>query len=103
MSGGHFQYKQYDFTNIADEIRRLIETNDCQELDRYGCRIGRGYGPDVIAKFCEAEMTCRMAGAMAHRVDWLVSDDDGPDNFLERWDEELAKLDVEEVELKKRC
>ena len=48
-------------------------------------------------------MMCRMAGAMAHRVDWLVSDDDGPDNFLERWDEELAKLDVEEVELKKRC
>jgi len=77
---------------VADEIRRLIETNDCQELDRYGDRIGRGYGPAVIAKFRDAERTCRLASAMAQRVDWLVSDDDGPDSFLERWDIELAKL-----------
>ena len=41
-------------------------------------------------------MTCRRAAAMSQRVDWLVSDDDGPDSFLERWDIELAKLDAGE-------
>jgi len=80
---------------VADEIRRLIETNDCTELDRYGNEIGRGYNPDVIAFFKDAERVCRRASIMVQRIDWLVSDDDGPDSFVERLEAELAKLDEE--------
>ena len=39
MSGGHFEYQQYVFIDIANEIDRLIEKGD--------------YGPEIIKKFKE--------------------------------------------------
>jgi hypothetical protein len=98
MSGGHFQYKQHYFDDVAEEIERLVRDNDkvpsdedCYRYDPDESR-GYGFGPEVIARFREAAATCRRAAIMAQRVDWLVSSDDGPDSFLERWDIELAKL-----------
>jgi hypothetical protein len=31
MSGGHFDYKQWEIQNIADEVEQLILTNDSEE------------------------------------------------------------------------
>ena len=31
MSGGHFDYKQYEIENIADEIEQIILNNDSEE------------------------------------------------------------------------
>jgi hypothetical protein len=36
MSGGHFQYKQWEIGNIADEVEQLILTNDSEEKDEWG-------------------------------------------------------------------
>ena len=33
MSGGHFQYKQWEIGNIGDEVEQLIIDNDSEELD----------------------------------------------------------------------
>lgn len=98
MSGGHFDHGQYKFIEIADEIQRLIETNESQECDRCGDPIGRQYPPAVIGQFRTAERLCRQAGIYAQRIDWLVSGDDGPENFLQRLGEELAQLDGAEPE-----
>ena len=92
MSGGHFNYAQHHFHDIAEEIRRVIETNDCEELNEYGDHIGRGYDQSVIDKFKEAERYCRIAYIYAQRVDWLLSCDDGEDNFAERLDKELEEF-----------
>lgn len=93
MSGGHFQYNQRKCGYIADEIQLLIDNNDSQERNFYGDYIGRGYSPAVIERFKEAVVALRRAEVYAQRVDWLVSGDDGPENFLQRLEDDLKKLE----------
>jgi hypothetical protein len=92
MSGGHFQYGQYHIGRIADDIESAVENNDSAEVDSYGCSIGRGYDPEVIAEFRKAVKALRVAYVYAQRVDWLLSDDDGPESFKRRLADELAKV-----------
>lgn len=89
MSGGYFNVRDYWLLDAADEIGEVISQNDSTELDRYGDPIGRGYSPEVLERLREAEATLRRAAIMLKRVDYLLSGDDGPESFLERWDEEL--------------
>lgn len=84
MSGGHFDYHQYRFGEIADDIDFLILTNEGK--DEYGHAYN--FSDETLAKFKLAADACREAGEMAQRVDWLVSGDDGEDSFHRRWIEE---------------
>ena len=93
MSGGYFNYDQHRIGNIADDIDTLINSNDSEERDRWGDRLGHGYPPEVIARFREAVSALRRAEVYAQRVDWLVSGDDGEGAFLERLAEELGALE----------
>ena len=36
MSGGHFNYTQYQLTQIADDIEQLIVDNDNEEKNEWG-------------------------------------------------------------------
>lgn len=92
MSGGHFNYNQYKINEIAEEVKNLIDTNDSTAKDDWGYDISAHYPPEIIERFKEAHITLTKAAAMAQRIDWLVSGDDGEDSFLKRWDEELVKI-----------
>ena len=50
------------------------------------------YSPEIIEKFKESVELIRRAYVYAHRIDWLVSGDDGEESFLRRLEEELNKL-----------
>jgi hypothetical protein len=76
MSGGHFNYKQYEIGAIADEIESLISDNE--------------YSPEIIERFVEAVFSLRNAEIMVQRIDYLVSEDDGEEAFIRRLDEELG-------------
>lgn len=89
MSGGHFNYNQYLVSDIAEDIERLIATNDDETKNAWGEKKGHGFSPEIIERFKEAAHTLRQAAEMAERVDWLVSGDDGEDSFMSRWDEEV--------------
>jgi hypothetical protein len=88
MSGGHFNYDQHRCIEIAETIEQLIQNNDRTDKDEYGSEIGYHFSPEVIAKFAEAVPILKRAYRMAHRIDWLVSGDEGEDSFLRRWDED---------------
>lgn len=92
MSGGHFYYDQYKIGRIADEIERIVEINDSEELDRWGDEIGYGFDSDIIERFREGIKALRIAEVYAQRIDWLLSGDDGEDNFKQRLQEELNRL-----------
>lgn len=92
MSGGHFNYDQYRIRQIAEEVEDLINKNDSQELDDFGYPIGRNYSPEVIEKFKQGYHHLRMAEIYAHRIDWLVSGDDGEKSFLKRLSEDMEAL-----------
>ena len=83
MSGGHFCYEQYRIAEIEDQIQELIDTNDDSEY-------GGEYEARTIARFEQCRDALAAAAKMLHRVDWLVSGDDGEESFHQRWDAELG-------------
>lgn len=91
MSGGAFEYNQYKLEYIADEIEHLIITNDLTELNQWGDPKGRNYSEKTLAEFKNAVHMLRLARIYAQRVDWLVSGDDGEEQFHERLRKELQE------------
>ena len=83
MSGGHFGYDQYRIDAIADEVERLIESNEDT----------RFYSAETITEFRKGVHILRVAAIYAQRIDWLVSCDDGEESFLRRLAGDLSKLE----------
>jgi len=92
ISGGAFEYNQYKIGYIADEVETLIENNDSEEENEWGGTVGRGYTPETIEEFKKALKALRVAQVYAHRIDWLVSGDDGEDSFHRRLKKDLEAL-----------
>ena len=86
MSGGAFDYKQYQLDEMGDVLEHWITTNT-ERLDE-----GSGYKPATIAEFKTALLLVRAARVYLQRVDWLVSGDDGEETFHNRLLEELNEL-----------
>ena len=109
MSGGAFDYKQYNIGMIADEVEQIIlnsgrpktkeelhdeswhrnnswyETHP-EDLNHYK------YPDDVIEEFKKGVEILRKAQIYAQRIDWLISGDDGEESFHKRLKEDLEKL-----------
>jgi hypothetical protein len=92
MSGGHFQYKQWEIGNIADEVEQLIIDNDSEELNEYGDVKGSYYSQETIDEFKKALVILRQAYIYVQRIDWLESGDDGEDIFHSRLKHDMDKL-----------
>ena len=105
MSGGHFDYKQYQIDQIVDSIERIIENNGRKKTDEE-LKDDNWHGPDwykqypedlyhykypdeVIEKFKEGVDALRKAAIYAQRIDWLLSGDEGEESFLSRLKEDL--------------
>jgi hypothetical protein len=84
MSGGEFNYTEDHILDIAERINAMIEG----KIDH-----GETYSPAVLERFQKAEKILRIAYAYAHRIDWLVSGDDGPTDFLDLLDSDIDKLE----------
>jgi hypothetical protein len=108
MSGGHFEYNQYKIDQIADELEQLIENNGREKtkeelkeeswrgLDWYEKypedKFHHKYPDEVIEKFKEGLELLRKASIYTHRIDYLISGDDGEENFLTRLNSDLNNL-----------
>lgn len=99
MSGGSLcNYDQYKIGYIADEIEQLIIKNGKpkRKEDRYSWDeegiLYSDYSPKEIQKFQEALLVLRIAEVYAHRVDWLVSGDDGENSFHQRLENDLKEV-----------
>jgi hypothetical protein len=92
MSGGHFDYQNYAIERIADDIQNIIDNNDDLSPGEWGGTIGRQYPSAVIKELKNAVKALRIAAIYAHRVDYLLSGDDGESSFLNRLKEELKEV-----------
>lgn len=108
MSGGKFNYDQHRIKYMAEIVEHYIEQNGRpktrEELKDEGWRDPDWYKlypedlnhykyPDeVIEKFNEAVVILRKAAIYSHRIDYLLSGDDGEESFLKRLQEELEHL-----------
>ena len=86
MSGGHSNYHDYYIRGIADQITEKIERNgEEQEFTK-----------ETLARFREAVRLLHESQTYVHRIDWLLSGDDGEDSFHKRLARDLAQLKQEE-------
>ena len=76
MSGGRFYYDQFKIRDIAEEIEKEIQNNT-------------DYSQETIEEFRKAVRALKIAETYTHRIDWLLSGDDGEESFHERLKEEL--------------
>jgi hypothetical protein len=90
MSGGTFDYKQYQIGYIADQIEEYIVKNDNHEVDAFGNRKYSQFTPETIAEFRSAVTYLRIAETYAQRVDWLLACDDSEESFHARLKKDLG-------------
>ena len=122
MSGGHFDYEQYKIENIADSIdeylygRKLYDEYaedeyinniyfDSEEEKKETVEFVRRnhrtlpniyeLKEETLKEFRKAEEYLRLAYVYAHRIDWLLSGDDGEETFHERLKQDLEELKKE--------
>jgi hypothetical protein len=108
MSGGAFNYDQYKIGYMVDQIEEIVVKNGVEktpeDLKEEGWRdpdwykkypedlFHYKYPDEVIEKMKEGIEVLKRAQIYAHRIDWLLSGDDGEESFLKRLEEELNKL-----------
>lgn len=107
MSGGRYDYRQYGFTDVIDDLKSLIEKNgkpktkeemkyefnDPEWYEKYPeDKLHYNYPENVIEEFKKAVDLISRAQVYMHRVDWLLSGDDGDESFIKRLEEDLKKL-----------
>jgi len=88
MSGGHFDYQQYRLHDIAQSIEEIIAHNNVE--NEYG--YSYGFSEETLEEFRKAVDYLKIAEVYVQRVDWLVSGDDGEDDFHKRLKKELQKI-----------
>jgi hypothetical protein len=107
MSGGHFDYDQYKIDGIAESIQSMIDRNGREktksERERWSLddeyyekypdeKFYYKYPDDIIDRFKKGIIYLKIAEVYAQRIDWLLSGDDGEDNFRKRLKEDLLEL-----------
>jgi hypothetical protein len=93
MSGGRFDYKQYDLQYIADEIEQVIHEFERGDKSEWGDYPKWNFeNPQTVAEFRYAIKMLKIARIYAQRIDWLLSADDGEDSFHKRLKHELEEI-----------
>ena len=108
MSGGAFNYDQYKIGYMVDQIEEVVVKNGVEktpdDLKEEGWRdpdwykkypedlFHYKYPDEVIEKMKEGIEVLKRAQIYAHRIDWLLSGDDGEESFLRRLEEELNEI-----------
>ena len=80
MSGGRFNYMQYNIQDIIEELEML----DLDELEEVDAITQSNYFALIAElKKCQVHM---------QRLDWLLSGDDGQETYHKRLADDLEKL-----------
>ena len=83
MSGGRFNYIQYRFADIADDMVKIIEEPEDHGLDE-----------EAVAHVQMGIKLLLAAGIYLQRIDWLVSGDDSLEAFKQRLREDLEGIGI---------
>lgn len=108
MSGGHWDYIQYRFTDVVEDVKGLVKKNgklktkeelsngsyyDPEYYEKYPDeKYHYKYPDEVIKEFKKGIKIIAQAQIYMQRMDWLMSGDDGEESFMERLKEDLDNL-----------
>lgn len=94
MSGGKFNYLSWQIRSIAEQIEQIIEDNNSTKLNQWGDIIGHGFSNETIEEFRNASQLFEIAAIYEHRIDWLLSGDDGEESFHKHLRNDLKNHDI---------
>lgn len=82
MSGGRFEYLQrrYEWQDAIDTIEQVIDKN------------AHEFPKEIIDEFKQGLIHIKKAKVYLERIDYLLSDDDGEESFINRLKHDLKKL-----------
>lgn len=93
MSGGKFDYQQHRIQDIINTIQDEIDANNEKPEYWWGEWNGQVYSDETIAEFKKGIELLKKAYVYAQRIDWLLSGDDGEEDFHKRLKNELKNID----------
>ena len=79
MSGGHFDYKQFEINMLYYDIERYADKNEPE------------YSPEILVKFKEAVEHLKTSSEMVHIIDYLICGDYGEETFHREWADRVEK------------
>lgn len=85
MSGGTFDYEQHRINDIIDTIKDAIEKNNKE--NEWGH--ATNFNKETVRTLERGIWHLQKAYIFAHRIDRLLSGDEGEENFLKRLKEDL--------------
>lgn len=94
MSGGAFDYQEWRIDDIADKVEQEIVNSENDEVQDEEERYIYKFSPETIKEFKRGLKVLRQAYIYAHRIDYLLSGDDGEESFLRRTRKELSDLEL---------
>lgn len=99
MSGGYFDYKQYEIYDIRKKLEETISNNG-DDLEYI-----RECPEDIIEEFKDALIYLQISEIYVQRIDWLLSGDDGEDCFRKRLKEDFQENGFEKIDgnWRKKC
>lgn len=102
MSGGAFEYNQYQIKMIWKEIQNELDKQGQEKevqfwekeyYDKYPeARFEEVYREDVQQIFKDGIEALKKAEVYAQRIDWFLSGDDREDSLVSRLKSDLEKL-----------
>lgn len=81
MSGGHFDNRQYNISMIIEDIEAYIASD-------------HDLPDDIIQEFKNGIKALEVAYVYTKSIDYLISDDYGPDSFRENLKNDLERIDL---------
>jgi hypothetical protein len=84
MSGGHFDYNQYQIQDIIEKLESHLNGTEPFYED---------YSQETLDEFNKGLDILKKAYVYSQRIDWLLSADDGESTFHRRLNEELDALE----------
>lgn len=85
MSGGTFNYKQWEILSVVEQIEEFLEQDQRDEA-------WQQLEPDTRLEFMRAIKYLKIAYAYAQRIDWYMAGDEGSDTFHKKLKQELQEL-----------
>ena len=102
MSGGAFEYNQYQIRMIWEEIQNELDKQGQEKetlfyekeyYEKYPeAKFEEVYREDVQQIFKDGIESLKKAEIYAQRIDWYLSGDDGEDSLVSRIKSDLDKL-----------
>ena len=106
MSGGYFDYKEWNIDQIANDVEAYINKCDRKEKKDWGYEDESGKcipyvyeeSEEVLNEFRKGLKILRQAFVYAQRIDYLLSRDDGEESFLKKLKKDLEELNARQAD-----